>query len=169
MYRKSRDASEPRQERQDILERPVPTLKLTDQYLGLLVAILTNAGLCEVCIDLSKSSLWIYDLWSQALTAMLEESTIGTNLSRKATLLMAEVLAMANRVLPLSLAAKIQVWITVIGVIASYDGISTRPFLMSSVWQRITSTERTESLELRHYQPLIALTVTKQDWNPRVL
>lgn len=40
---------------------------------------------------------------------MLEESTIGTNLSRKATLLMAEVLAMANRVLPLSMAAKIQV------------------------------------------------------------
>ncbi len=39
---------------------------------------------------------------------MLEESTTGTNLSRKATLLMAEVLAMANRVLPLSLAAKIQ-------------------------------------------------------------
>jgi len=47
---------------------------------------------------------------------MLEESTIGTNLSRKATLLMAEVLAMANRVLPLSLAAKIQVWATVITV-----------------------------------------------------
>ncbi|KIM43166.1 hypothetical protein M413DRAFT_443978 [Hebeloma cylindrosporum] len=90
MYRKSRDASEHRQERHDLLERPVATLKLTDQYLGLLVAILTNAGLCE------------------ALTAMLEESTIGTNLSRKATLLMAEVLAMANRVLPLSLAARIQ-------------------------------------------------------------
>lgn len=40
---------------------------------------------------------------------MLEESTIGTNLTRKATLLMAEILAMANRVLPLSIAAKIQV------------------------------------------------------------
>ena len=40
---------------------------------------------------------------------MLEESTTGSNLSRKATLLMAEVLAMANRVLPLTLAAKIQV------------------------------------------------------------
>lgn len=59
MYRKSRDVSEPRQERQDILERPVATLKLTDQYLGLLVAILTNAGLCEVCVNLSKLRLWI--------------------------------------------------------------------------------------------------------------
>jgi rapamycin-insensitive companion of mTOR len=39
---------------------------------------------------------------------MLEETTTGSNLSRKATLLMAEVLQMANRVLPLSVAAKIQ-------------------------------------------------------------
>jgi hypothetical protein len=40
---------------------------------------------------------------------MLEEDTTGSNLSRKATLLMAEVLQMANRVLPLSVAAKLQV------------------------------------------------------------
>jgi rapamycin-insensitive companion of mTOR len=40
---------------------------------------------------------------------MTEESTMGTNLSRKATLLLAEVLAMGNRVLPLSVAGKIQV------------------------------------------------------------
>jgi len=60
VYRKARDISEPRQERQDILERPVATLKLTDQYLGLLVAILTNAGLCEVCVHLSKLRTWIY-------------------------------------------------------------------------------------------------------------
>lgn len=45
----------------------------------------------------------------KALTSMLEESTAGTNLSRKATLLMAEVLQLANRVLPLSVAATIQV------------------------------------------------------------
>ncbi|KAF9475644.1 hypothetical protein BDN70DRAFT_883456 [Pholiota conissans] len=88
MYRKSRDAPENLQERPE--EKTYHTLKLTDQYLALLVVILTNAGLCE------------------ALTAMLEESTTGSNLSRKATLLMAEVLAMANRVLPLTLAAKIQ-------------------------------------------------------------
>lgn len=45
----------------------------------------------------------------KALTSMLEETTMGTNLSRKATLLMAEVLAMGNRVLPLSIAGQIQV------------------------------------------------------------
>ena len=41
---------------------------------------------------------------------MCEECIIGTNLSRKATLLVAEVLHMANKVLSLSAAAKIQVW-----------------------------------------------------------
>jgi rapamycin-insensitive companion of mTOR len=40
---------------------------------------------------------------------MLEESTTGCNLSRKATLLMAEILQSANRVLPLSAAANLQV------------------------------------------------------------
>ena len=44
----------------------------------------------------------------QALTSMFEESSVGSALSRKATLLMAEVLQKANRVLPLSIAAKIQ-------------------------------------------------------------
>lgn len=47
MYRKSRDAPE-LQSAQDSGEKPPQTLKLTDQYLALLVAILTNAGLCEV-------------------------------------------------------------------------------------------------------------------------
>lgn len=45
----------------------------------------------------------------KALTDMLEEVATGSNLSRKATLLMAEILQMANRVLPLSVAAEIQV------------------------------------------------------------
>jgi rapamycin-insensitive companion of mTOR len=40
---------------------------------------------------------------------MLEETTVGTNLSRKAMLLMAEVLHLANRLLPLEIAAKVQV------------------------------------------------------------
>jgi hypothetical protein len=40
---------------------------------------------------------------------MFQETTTGSNLSRKGTLLMAEVLQLANKVLPLSLAAKIQV------------------------------------------------------------
>ena len=41
-----------------------------------------------------------------------EGATPSNNLHRKATLLMAEVLHTANRVLPLSIAAKIQVRIT---------------------------------------------------------
>ena len=49
VYRKSRDSPE-EQEESDATEKPVPsqTLKLTDQYLALLVIILTNAGLCQV-------------------------------------------------------------------------------------------------------------------------
>jgi len=51
---------------------------------------------------------------------MVEETTTGTNLSRKATLLMAEILSMANRVLPLSLAAKRQVSSRVVTEILFY-------------------------------------------------
>ncbi|KAF5369485.1 hypothetical protein D9758_002757 [Tetrapyrgos nigripes] len=71
-------------------ERKTTTVKLTDQYIGLMVLIFTNAGLLD------------------ALTSMLEESTAGNNMCRKATLLMGEILQLANRVLPLSVAAKIQ-------------------------------------------------------------
>ncbi|KAJ6537472.1 Rapamycin-insensitive companion of mTOR, N-term-domain-containing protein [Mycena sp. CBHHK59/15] len=89
MYRKTRE----HRERRTVMEPPErthQTLKLTDQYIALMVLVFTNAGLLD------------------ALTGMLEESTSGSNLSRKATLLMAEVLQMANRVLPLSIAAQIQ-------------------------------------------------------------
>jgi hypothetical protein len=49
VYRRSRDSPEGQGER-DNTEKPVfqHTLKLTDQYLALLVIILTNAGLCQV-------------------------------------------------------------------------------------------------------------------------
>ncbi|KAF5382569.1 hypothetical protein D9615_002880 [Tricholomella constricta] len=89
MYQKFGDAVEARHEI-DANERAYQTFKLTDQYLALLVLVLTHAGLCD------------------ALSCMLEESITGSNLTRKATLLLAEVLQMANRVLPLSVAAKIQ-------------------------------------------------------------
>ena len=45
---------------------------------------------------------------AQALTSMLEEA-IDQSLARKATLLMGEVLQIANKILPLSVASKIQV------------------------------------------------------------
>ncbi|KAH7915441.1 Rapamycin-insensitive companion of mTOR, middle domain-containing protein [Hygrophoropsis aurantiaca] len=100
MYRKSRPSSGAK-----ILERSSTseTLKLTDQYIALLVLVFTNAGLLD------------------ALTAMLEECTTGSTLSRKATLLMAEVLQMANRVLPLTVAAKIQAVPRVFNLASDYD------------------------------------------------
>jgi rapamycin-insensitive companion of mTOR len=107
VYRNPRDGDEAQQE----LEKPErlnQTLKLTDQYLALLLLVLTNAGLCDV-------SQWVYNTSSlmhkssKAITSMIEETTTGSNLSRKATLLLAEALAMTNRVLPLSIAGRIQV------------------------------------------------------------
>ncbi|KAJ8516654.1 hypothetical protein ONZ45_g6075 [Pleurotus djamor] len=74
----------------DAPERPSQRLRLTDQYIALLILILTEAGLFE------------------ALMTMLEENVTGSNLSRKATLLIAEILQLGNRVLPLSMAAKLQ-------------------------------------------------------------
>ncbi|KII86754.1 hypothetical protein PLICRDRAFT_43412 [Plicaturopsis crispa FD-325 SS-3] len=104
MYRRSR--LEPKQHHQvEEPERSPEALKLTDQYLALLILVFTNAGLME------------------ALTSMLEEAKTGSNLSRKATLLMAEVLQMANRVLPLSVAARIQAIPQVFDLAANYmDG-----------------------------------------------
>ncbi|KAF7965609.1 hypothetical protein HWV62_33461 [Athelia sp. TMB] len=90
MYRKSRLPPEAKKDTSPT-ERPNETLKLTDQFLALLLLVLVKAGLLD------------------ALTGMLEEVATGTNLSRKAILLMAEMLQMANRVLPLSIAADIQV------------------------------------------------------------
>jgi large subunit ribosomal protein L17e len=70
--------------------------------------VFTKAGLLEVGL---KYLFWFSSLIPrlQALTGMLEETTTGSNLSRKANLLMAEVLQIANQVLPLSMASRIQV------------------------------------------------------------
>jgi hypothetical protein len=49
VYRKSRDSPEEQEERDNTDKSAgCQTLKLTDQYLALLVIILTNAGLCQV-------------------------------------------------------------------------------------------------------------------------
>ncbi|EMD39883.1 hypothetical protein CERSUDRAFT_112137 [Gelatoporia subvermispora B] len=101
MYRRSKPSIEPG----PILESPPPSdsLKLTDQYIALLILIFTKAGLLD------------------ALTEMFEETTTGSNLSRKATLLMAELLQKANRVLPFSIAAKIQALPRVFSLAADYE------------------------------------------------
>ncbi|EGN98236.1 hypothetical protein SERLA73DRAFT_169260 [Serpula lacrymans var. lacrymans S7.3] len=103
MYRKARGPPNPLNELGGTLERTQETLKLTDQYIALLVLVFTNAGLLD------------------ALTSMLEECTTGSNLSRKATLLMAEVMQMANKVLPLSMAARIQAVPRVFNLASEYN------------------------------------------------
>jgi rapamycin-insensitive companion of mTOR len=109
VYRKTRNAHE-RRSHVEPPERTPHTLKLTDQYIALMVLVFTNAGLLDVRPPTAFCCPCLILFYSpQALTGMLEESTAGSNLSRKATLLMAEVLQMANRVLPLSIAAQIQV------------------------------------------------------------
>ncbi|KAG1750937.1 Rapamycin-insensitive companion of mTOR, N-term-domain-containing protein [Suillus occidentalis] len=102
MYRKPRAFADQLAD-QKLPEKAPETLKLTDQYIALLVLVFTDAGLID------------------ALTAMLEECTTGSNLSRKATLLMAEVMQMANRVLPLGVAAKIQAVPRVFNLAADYN------------------------------------------------
>ena len=108
MYRKNRDAPETNQESESNDRVPQP-LRVTDQYLALLVLVFTNAGLCDVSYDFVFLNAIFSTVNHEALISMLEESTTGSSLSRKATLLLAEVLQMANRMLPLSVAAKIQV------------------------------------------------------------
>jgi rapamycin-insensitive companion of mTOR len=73
-------------------ELPQP-LNLVDHFIALLLAVLIEAGLFE------------------ALVAMIQSS--ANTLTRKATLLLGEILQMTNRILPLSYAAQLQVRHTV--------------------------------------------------------
>ncbi|KAJ3802454.1 Rapamycin-insensitive companion of mTOR, N-term-domain-containing protein [Lentinula aff. detonsa] len=84
-------------------ERNVQTLKLTDQYIALLILVFTNVGLLE------------------ALVSMIDEVPTGSILSRKATLLIGEILQMANRVFPLSVAARIQALPSIFAMASSRD------------------------------------------------
>ncbi|GJJ15545.1 hypothetical protein Clacol_009823 [Clathrus columnatus] len=76
---------------------------LIDQYISLLLLVLVKAGLLD------------------ALTGMLREPEIDPALARKATLLIGEVLEIANRVLPLSVASKIQTLPRVFDLAADYS------------------------------------------------
>ncbi|WRT70894.1 uncharacterized protein IL334_007893 [Kwoniella shivajii] len=69
-------------------EEEAQGLTLVDHYVALLLSIFLEAGLLE------------------ALVAVIEED--NSTLNRKATLLLGEVLQMANRVLPLKFAAQLQ-------------------------------------------------------------
>jgi hypothetical protein len=154
VYRKSGQVSDLNTNDTDAQQRQPEPLRLTDQYIALLVLIFTNAGLLEV--GCWCSHLRIITHISQALTSMFQETTTGSNLSRKGTLLMAEVLQLANKVLPLSLAAKIQVSAHSISIWRRW----VKPLLpsslsqMSSSWPQTTNAENTESSAHQRCHPL---------------
>ena len=64
--------------------------------------------------------------FKQALLTMLEENALGSNLSRKATLLLAEILQIANKVLPLDYAAGLQAMPKVFALSADYTHVEHR-------------------------------------------
>jgi hypothetical protein len=80
-----------------------------DHYTSLLLAVFVESGLVEVCIAGSHATLFkISQLYLlQALVEVVEEQV--PVLSRKATLLISELLALAAKLLPLNYAAKVQV------------------------------------------------------------
>ncbi|KAI0036452.1 Rapamycin-insensitive companion of mTOR, N-term-domain-containing protein [Vararia minispora EC-137] len=102
MYRKSRAPVESKEDN-GATPRPSESFRLTDQYIALLIMVFTKAGLLD------------------ALTSMFEESTQGSSLSRKGTLLMAEILQLANKVLPLTMAAKVQLIPRVFNLASDYS------------------------------------------------
>ncbi|KAF8631052.1 hypothetical protein AX15_002660 [Amanita polypyramis BW_CC] len=130
MYRKPTELPEypnrHRHHEDPVTDRPQQMVKLTDPYMALLVVVLTRAGLCE------------------ALTSMLEETKTGSNLSRKATLLMAEFLQTANRTLPLIFAAEIQAIPEVFNMATNYDDAEHR-IVGSSAMSAIDSLNRNKT------------------------
>lgn len=89
--------------------KPPERLNLTDQYIGLLLLVLFKAGLLDVCFRWIFFTSFYLSVMAKALTSMLSEESTDHSLARKATLLIGEVLQIANKVLPLSVASKIQV------------------------------------------------------------
>ncbi|KZS93708.1 hypothetical protein SISNIDRAFT_454123 [Sistotremastrum niveocremeum HHB9708] len=83
--------------------RGVERLNLTDQFISLLLMILNKAGLFD------------------ALIGLVEEANAGKALIRKATLLIGEILQIANRVLPPPLAAQIQSLPRLFELAAAFD------------------------------------------------
>lgn len=95
VYNRTQEATSQLQD-QGVEDEVQQDLNLTDHFIALLLAVLIEAGFIE------------------ALVAMIEDAM--TTLTRKATLLLGEVLQMTNRILPLQFAAQLQVnlfWITI--------------------------------------------------------
>lgn len=85
-------------------------INLIDQYLSVLLLIFIDAGLVEVGRSpvLSSPSEADAPLRRKALVSVAADSKDATT-SKKVSLLMGEILQLANRVLPLSYAARAQV------------------------------------------------------------
>ncbi|KAG9036760.1 hypothetical protein FRB95_008091 [Tulasnella sp. JGI-2019a] len=89
-------------------------LNLTRQYISLLLLVLIQAGLLE------------------ALFGIVEETGAPTSLSKKATLLLGEVLHVANQVLPSAIAARVQSLPRLFAMAADHD-VYGDPRKMASV------------------------------------
>lgn len=82
---------------------------MTDQYLSLLLALFVDAGLLEVSI------LSVGECHKQMTKQILRQSLIDVieeqaqSISRKATFLVAELLVMTARLLPIQYAPRVQV------------------------------------------------------------
>lgn len=105
----------------------------------------------------------------QALTSMLEESTTGSNLTRKATLLLAEILHISNRVLPLSFAAKIQVRSLLFATERMYNRIFYRLYRIYSSSHPIIVMESIGLSDRWHCPRLTALTGIERVYGSQLL
>ncbi|KAJ9098678.1 hypothetical protein QFC21_004326 [Naganishia friedmannii] len=97
--------------------KPNPTgsdkSNLVDQYTALLLAIFIDAGLVEALINLVE-----------------EEASL---LTRKATLLIGEVLILASRVLPYKMSARVQVLPRLFEMAAAYDNPAERTAALTAL------------------------------------
>ncbi|TXT05984.1 hypothetical protein VHUM_03745 [Vanrija humicola] len=89
VYNRAFEASNQLQENLDEDDLPQP-LNLCDHYVAFLLAVFIESGLIE------------------ALVALVQDEECEQGVRRKATLLLGEILQLANRVLPLQYAAQIQ-------------------------------------------------------------
>ncbi|EIW69328.1 hypothetical protein TREMEDRAFT_30887 [Tremella mesenterica DSM 1558] len=105
-------------------DEPRQNLNLIDHYVALLLATFIEAGLVE------------------SLIALIEED-IGM-LNRKATLLLGEILQMANRILPLQFAAKLQALPRLFSVAANFSNPTERHMALSAL-SSIDSLNRNQS------------------------
>ncbi|KAG8706670.1 hypothetical protein FRC08_000920, partial [Ceratobasidium sp. 394] len=90
-------------------------LNLTHQFVSLVLVVLVEAGLIEALVDI------------------LEESGTSTELPRKATLLLGEIMQLANRVLPSTIAARIQALPRLFSLAANYGQGEGKQFASSTL------------------------------------